>query len=264
MTPILMLGAGRMGGALIEGWAKTGAFAPSDLILRDPNPSPEALAAAQAGAQLNPDPTVLAQAKVVLLAVKPQIWREAAAELAPHLASDCVIVSIAAGVLVADLASAFGGRAVARIMPTTAVAIAKGVASLYSPDPKALAVAHALFDPVATTVEVDDEAQMDAVVGMSGSAPAYLYAFIEALEAAGPPQGLSIEASQRLARATIIGAAALLDSSQAEPSELRRQVTSPGGTTEAALKVLMGEGGLTPLMDRAVAAAVARSRELSR
>ena len=105
---------------------------------------------------------------------------------------------------------------------------------------------------------------MDAVVGMSGSAPAYLYAFIEALEAAGPAQGLSVETSQRLARATIIGAAALLDSSQAEPSELRRQVTSPGGTTEAALKVLMGEGGLTNLMDRAVAAAVARSKELSR
>jgi pyrroline-5-carboxylate reductase len=264
MTPILMLGAGRMGGALIEGWAKTGAFSPSDLILRDPNPSPEALAASEAGARLNPDLAVLAQARVVLLAVKPQIWREAAAELAPHLANDCVIVSIAAGVLVSDLASAFGGRAVARIMPTTAVAIAKGVASLYSSDARALAVAHALFDPVATTVEVDDEALMDAVVGMSGSAPAYLYAFIEALEAAGPAQGLSVETSQRLARATIIGAAALLDSSQAEPSELRRQVTSPGGTTEAALKVLMGEGGLTNLMDRAVAAAVARSKELSR
>jgi pyrroline-5-carboxylate reductase len=104
---------------------------------------------------------------------------------------------------------------------------------------------------------------MDSVVGISGSAPAYLYAFIEALEAAGPAQGLSIEASRKLARATIIGAAALLDASQTEPAELRRQVTSPGGTTEAALRVLMGEGGFGDLLDKAVKAAVARSRELA-
>ena len=263
MTPIFLLGAGRMGGALIDGWALTGAFAATDLILRDPNPSQEALAAAKAGASLNPDLADLAKARVLLLAVKPQIWRNAASEVEPYLAKDCVIVSIAAGVRAADIAKAFGGRSVVRVMPTTAVAIAKGVASLFSTDPAAMAVAHSLFDPVATTVEVEDEALMDSVVGISGSAPAYLYAFIEALEAAGPAQGLSIEASRRLARATIIGAAALLDASQTEPSELRRQVTSPGGTTEAALKVLMGEGGFGDLLDKAVKAAVARSRELA-
>ena len=98
MTPILMLGAGRMGGALIEGWSLKGAFAPSDLIIRDPYPSREALAAADAGARLNPDDGVLAEAKVLLLAVKPQMWREAAAQIADLLAPDCIIVSIAAGV----------------------------------------------------------------------------------------------------------------------------------------------------------------------
>ena len=252
-----------MGGALIEGWARTGAYDAADLILRDPYPSAQALEAAKAGARLNPELDVLAQAKVLLLAVKPQMWRSAAAEIEPYLAKNCVIVSIAAGVRAADIADAFGGRTVVRVMPTTAVAVAKGVASLFSTDSAALAVAHALFDPVATTVDVDDEALMDSVVGISGSAPAYLYAFIEALEAAGPAQGLTIEASRRLARATIIGAAALLDASQDEPSELRRQVTSPGGTTEAALKVLMGEGGFGDLLDRAVKAAVARSRELA-
>lgn len=263
MTPILMLGAGRMGGALIEGWSLMGAFAPSDLIIRDPYPSREALAAADAGARLNPDDGVLVEAKVLLLAVKPQMWREAAAQIADLLAPDCIIVSIAAGVRAADISAAFGGRMVARIMPTTAVAVAKGVASVFAPDAKALSVAHALFDPVAVTVDVDDEALMDSVVGVSGSAPAYLYAFIEALEATGPIHGLTAEASRKLARATIIGAAALLEASQEEPAELRRQVTSPGGTTQAALEVLMGEGGFGDLLARAVTAAVKRSRELA-
>ena len=263
MTPILLLGAGRMGGALIEGWRLAGAFAAADLIIRDPYPSDEAKAAVAAGARLNPADAELTQARVLLLAVKPQLWRAAAAEISDLLAPDCIIVSIAAGVRAAEISAAFGGRSVVRVMPTTAVAVCKGVASLYAPDAKSLAVAHALFDPVAVTVDVDDEALMDSVVGISGSAPAYLYAFIEALEATGPAHGLSPEASSRLARATIIGAAALLEASQGEPAELRKQVTSPGGTTQAALEVLMGEGGLGDLLARAVAAAVNRSRELA-
>jgi pyrroline-5-carboxylate reductase len=263
MTPILMLGAGRMGGALIEGWSQQRAFAPADLIICDPYPSREAQEAATAGARLNPDDSVLAEAKVLLLAVKPQMWREAAAQIANLLAPDCIIVSIAAGVRAADISAAFGGRLVARIMPTTAVAVAKGVASVFAPDAKASTIGHALFDPVAVTVDVDDEALMDSVVGISGSAPAYLYAFIEALEAAGPAHGLTAEISGKLARATIIGAAALLEASQEDPAELRKQVTSPGGTTQAALQVLMGEGGFGDLLARAVTAAVKRSRELA-
>jgi pyrroline-5-carboxylate reductase len=162
----------------------------------------------------------------------------------------------------ADLAAAFGGRRVARVMPTTAVAIGKGVASIHAADPNAKATARALFAPVARVVELDDEALMDAATAVSGSGPAYLYAFVEALEAAGVSAGLAPDAAAALARATVEGAAALMAASGTEPAELRRQVTSPGGTTAAALAVLMGEGGLEPLLKEAVAAAVKRSREL--
>ncbi|HEX5379620.1 MAG TPA: pyrroline-5-carboxylate reductase [Phenylobacterium sp.] len=262
MTPILMLGAGRMGGALIEGWRRAQAFAPADLILRDPYPTDIARAAEAAGARLNPPDAVLAEARTVLLAVKPQLWRETAAGVAHLLAPDAVLVSVAAGVKASDIAQAFGGRRVARVMPTTAAAIGQGVASLYAADPEARARAHALFGPVGTVVDLDDEELLHAATGVSGSAPAYFYAFVEALEAGGVAAGLPPEASRRLARATMAGAAALMAQSGAEPSDLRKQVTSPNGTTEAALKVLMGEGGLEPLLRDAVAAAARRSKEL--
>jgi pyrroline-5-carboxylate reductase len=258
MTPILLLGAGRMGGALIEGWAKAGTFAAADLIVRDPHVD----AAAFPGAVVNPPLEALSVAKTVLLAVKPQIWREAVADVVPHLAPDAVIVSIAAGVRAADISAAFGGRTVARVMPTTAVAIGLGTASIFAETARAKARAHALLDPVATTVDLDDEELMHAATAVSGSAPAYLYAFIEALEAAGAGQGLDPAASAQLARATIVGAAALLGWGGEEPAELRRQVTSPGGTTAAALGVLMGEGGFGDLLPRALDAAVKRSVEL--
>lgn len=262
-TPILFLGAGRMGGALAEGWRRTGAFAAGDLQLRDPNPGPEALAAAEAGAALNPPDAELSKARTVVLAVKPQVWREAASTYAPLLARDAVIVSIAAGVRAADIAQAFDGRSVARVMPTTGVAIAQGTASIYAADESARARAHALFAPVATTVDLADEALMDAATAVSGSGPAYLYAFTEALESAGLEAGLPPDTAKALARATVTGAAALMKESGTEAAELRRQVTSPAGTTEAALKVLMGEGGLDPLLRRAVAAAAARAKELA-
>ena len=262
-TPILILGAGRMGGALIQGWDRVGAFRPDQLILRDPFPGEAAQAAAAAGATLNPPDDQLSRARTVLLSVKPQLWREVAAGVAGLLAPDAVIVSICAGVRAGDIAAAFGGRAVGRMMPTTAVAIAQGVASLYATDPRGAAAAHALFDPVATTADLDDEGLIDAATAVSGSAPAYVYAFVEALEAAGARAGLPLETSQRLARATLIGAAALMEQSGVEPAELRRQVTSPAGTTEAALKVLMADDGLRPLLQRAVDACVARARELA-
>ncbi|MFN3523510.1 MAG: pyrroline-5-carboxylate reductase [Phenylobacterium sp.] len=262
MTPVLMLGAGRMGGALVAGWRRSGAFAPSDLIIRDPHPGAEAIAAADAGARLNPPDAALAEAPTVLLAVKPQIWREVAAEVADKLAPDAVIVSIAAGVKSADIASAFGGRRVARIMPTTAAAIGQGTASLFAADAEARARAQALFAPVGAVVALPDEELMHAATAVSGSAPAYLYAFVEALEAAGVAAGLTAEASAELVRSTMAGAAALMAQSPDAPPELRRQVTSPGGTTQAALDVLMGEQGLAQLLRHAVAAAARRSKEL--
>jgi pyrroline-5-carboxylate reductase len=262
MTPILLLGAGRMGGAMLEGWRAAGAFAPGDLILCDPHPGDAALAAARVGATLNPDHAALGAAQTVLLAVKPQLWREAAAAYAPHIARDAVIVSIAAGVRSADIATAFG-RPTARVMPTTAVAIRKGVATVFAATRIAAAAAHALFSPIATVVDVADEGLIDVATAVSGSAPAYLYAFVEALEAAGEAAGLPRETAQTLARATIAGAAALMEASPDDPAELRRQVTSPAGTTEAALKVLQGKGGLDTLLNEAVRVAVTRARELA-
>lgn len=261
VTPILLLGAGRMGGALMEGWASAGAFSAADLIVVDPHPSEAVLAS---GARVNPPSADLAEAMTVLIAVKPQLWKAAAAELAPHLACDAVIVSVAAGASSRDLSAGFGGRRVARIMPTTAVAVCKGVASIFAPDSVANARAHALFEPVAAVVDIDDETLMHAATGVSGSAPAYLYAFIEALEAAGVASGLKPQAARRLARATIAGSAALLDRTGEDAAELRRQVTSPGGTTQAALAILMDPAtGLGPLVQNAVAACIRRSEELA-
>jgi len=147
-------------------------------------------------------------------------------------------------------------------MPTTAAAIGQGVASIFAQDPEARARAHALFAPVGTVVDLDDEELLHAATGVSGSAPAYFYAFVEALEKAGVSVGLTPEAARDLARATMTGAAALLAQSGESPADLRRQVTSPNGTTEAALRILMGEGGLEPLLRDAVIAATHRSVEL--
>lgn len=259
--PILTLGAGRMGGAMARGWLKAGAFAPCDLGFRDPHPGEDARAAITAGA--DGDPEDLSAFPTVLLAVKPQVWRAVSAGIAPDLAPDAVIVSVVAGVRSAELETVFGGRRVARAMPTTGVAAADGVASLYAEAAEARARAHALFDPVATTVDLTEEAQLDGATAVSGSAPAYLYALIEALEQAGAEAGLPAEASRRLARATMASAAVLLRETGEEPAELRRQVTSPNGVTEAALKVLMAKDtGFPHLMQDAVAAAIRRSREL--
>ncbi len=261
-TPILMLGAGNMGGAMIDGWRKAKAFAAADLMIADPSPGLAAQAAVKAGAALNPADRDLARAKTVVLSVKPQVWREAAAHYAPLLAKDAVIVSIAAGVKSSDIAQAFQDRAVARVMPTTAAAIRQGTASLYAATPQALARAQALFKPLGTVVVLADEELMHAATGVSGSAPAYLYAFVEALEGAGVAAGLAPGDAAKLARSTVAGAAALLAKSAAEPVDLRRQVTSPGGTTEAALNVLLGDHGLPTLLREAVANAVRRSKEL--
>ncbi|HEX8232921.1 MAG TPA: pyrroline-5-carboxylate reductase [Caulobacteraceae bacterium] len=261
-SPLLLVGAGRLGSALIEGWRRTGAFQPRDLIILDPQPGESARKAAEAGASLNPPVAELLGARTVVLAVKPQAWRAAAAELEPHLAREAVVVSVAAGVRTLDLQRAFGGRAVARTLPTTAVAVGQGACALYAADPQAAAAAHAVFDPVARTVDLNDEAQMDSVIGICGSAPGFFYAFIEALEAAGIAEGLPPEVARPLARAAVAGAGALMQEMGAEPAGLRRQVASPAGTTEAGLNVLMRAGALPDLLREAVTAAAERSREL--
>ena len=253
-----------MGGALIAGWLRKGAFSASDLIVRDLDPSARALAARDAGASLNPPDAELAAARAVLFAVKPQFWQGAASQIAPHLGQEAVIISILAGVGAHDLARAFGGRSVALAMPNTAAAIGKGATSLYARDPEARNIARLLFEPVGAVVDLNSEEMMHVAAAASASAPAYLYAFIEALQSAAVAAGLSPDQARRLAAGAVTGAAALLDETGDDPAELRRQVTSTGGTTQAALEVLLSDGGLGDLMHRAVSAAAARSRELGR
>jgi pyrroline-5-carboxylate reductase len=262
LTPVLMVGAGHMGGALITGWCRAGALAAAELILRDPAPGEAALRAAREGAALNGPAASLAAARVVVLAVKPQGWRAMAREIAPHLARDAVIISIMAGVAARELAEAFPGRPIVRVMPTTAAAVLKGAASLWSADPRGREAARRLFEPLGVVVELAEEARMHVATGASGSAPAYVYALTEALEAAAIEAGLGAEAASALSRSALIGAAALMEESGQSAGDLRRQVTSPGGTTEAALRVLTGDGALNTLVSGAVRAAAARSREL--
>jgi len=262
VTPVLMVGAGQMGGALIAGWRRAGTVSAAELMLRDPAPGEIAQSAVRDGASLNGPPAGLAKARTVILAVKPQVWRAMAREIAPHLARDAVVISIIAGVATRDLAEALAGRPIVRVMPTTSAAALKGAACVWSSEARGREVARRLFEPLGVVVDLDEEAQMHAATAASGSAPAYVYAFVEALEAAAAQAGLPSATARVLARSALIGAAALMDESGAEARDLRRQVTSPGGTTESALRVLTGDGELERLVDRAVRAATARSREL--
>jgi pyrroline-5-carboxylate reductase len=258
--PILFAGAGAMGGAMIAGWRRSGAITAGDMMVADPHPSEAANAAIEAGAAHNP--ADVTPARTVIFAVKPQVWRAIAADLAPRLAQDTVIVSVVAGVAAADLTAAFASRPVVRAMPTLACAIGQGSVAVWSPAPDLTEAIAALFAPLGAVTVLTDEDQMHAATAASGSAPAYLYAFIEALEAAAAEAGLPPADAARMVRSTLCGAAALLADSGEDPARLRVQVTSPGGTTEAALRALMDPDGLARLMHKAVAAAVARSREL--
>jgi pyrroline-5-carboxylate reductase len=257
---VLLVGAGRLGSSIVRGWRKSGALPFADLRISETALSAEAEAAAREGARLNP--ASVDDVRTLVLAVKPNAWRSAAAAC-QTIAPDAVVLSVMAGVREADLSDAFSGRPVVRVMPTTSVAAAAGVASIHSEHEGARARAHALFDPIATTVDLPSEALMDAATAVSGSGPAYVYAFAAALEAAGRDVGLPAEAARILARATVASAANWLMESAAEPADLIAQVASPGGTTEAALRVLTGSGALDALLREAVAAAVKRAEELA-
>ena len=263
--PVLLVGAGHMGGALIAGWRALDAIAPSDLSIHDPQPGAVARAAQAWGAWLNGGDSELSRARTVVLAVKPQVWRAVAAEIGSKLPDRAVLVSIVAGVSEASLAEAFPRQRIARAMPTTAAALNAGAATLWSSDPVARARARTLFEPLGVVVDVEHEDLMHVATAASGSAPAYVYALAEALESAAKSRGMSAATARGLSRSAIVGAAALLKSTGEDAAVLRRQVTSPGGTTEAALNVLLNAGsGLEPLIDRAVDAAVERSRALSK
>ena len=258
--PVILVGCGRLGSAMVEGWLASGAVDPRDLIILTPSQKPAAEAARDAGARINPPVEALGEARAVVLAVKPARWREVAAELAPRV-GDAPIISVMAGVRGADLADVFAGP-VARVMPTTGVAVGRGAAGLWSKDAGAAAVARSLFAPVAAVVDIPDEAMMDAVTAMAGSGPAYVFAFTRALAQAGEAQGLPPDVAADLARATVRSAAAGLEGAEHVQALIAR-VASPGGTTEAGLAAL-AEAGLDQAVKAAVSAARRRAEALSR
>jgi pyrroline-5-carboxylate reductase len=266
---LVLAGAGKMGGALLAGWLARG-LAPGDVVVQDPSPAPEvADLLARHGMTSTPaaEPRERPPA-VLVLAVKPQAMDAVLAPLGRLVGPATLVLSIAAGRTIASLARHLPeGTAIVRAMPNTPAAIGRGitvgVANAHA-SASQIALAHELLAAVGEVGWVADEASMDAVTAVSGSGPAYVFLLAECLAAAGEAAGLDADLARRLARATVSGAGELLHRSDLDAAELRRNVTSPGGTTEAALAVLMRADGLEPLLTEAVAAATRRGRELAK
>lgn len=261
---ILLAGAGKMGGAMLAGWLAQGC-PPSRIAVIEPSPSDEARALIARGPKLNPAPSEVSPVAALVIAVKPQTFREVAELLRPYVGAETLVVSIMAGITIGAIRTACGGQVV-RAMPNTPAAIGRGIiVAVPSPDvtDTQRAVADALLRTTGAVEWVDDEGLMDAVTAVSGSGPAYVFLLAEELARAGVAAGLPAELAMTLARATVAGSGELLHRSELDAATLRQNVTSPGGTTAAALSVLMAEDGLKPLMERAVAAATRRSKELA-
>lgn len=255
----LLVGCGRLGGAILGGWRLSDAVRMDQLGILMPSEKPITLAAAADGAQINPAGD-LDGVQAVVLAVKPAKWRAVAPDLNDRLPRDATIVSVMAGVSTEALTAAFGARPVARVMPTTAVSTARGVATCFAGDDRAVAAARRLFGPIATLVWVEDDALINVATALSGSGAAYAYAFVRDLALAGARRGLSPDQALVLARLTVSGALSRLEG-DTPVQTLIDEVASPGGTTEAGLWVL--EPGLSSLLDATVEAALNRAWELS-
>ncbi|MEM6439779.1 MAG: pyrroline-5-carboxylate reductase [Pseudomonadota bacterium] len=259
---IMLLGCGKMGGAMLEGWLTQG-LAASKVTVIDVAPSDRVQALARdAGLVVNPD--AIPDADVCLLAVKPQMMEEAIGAVA-GMGAGTLYVSIAAGLTIDWFQARLGASArIVRSMPNTPAAVGKGISALVANEAAGAAgleAAEALLAAIGATVRLESEAQMDAVTGLSGSGPAYVFHLIEAMAAAGEAEGLAPDLAMALARATVIGAGALAEAAEESAAQLRIDVTSPKGTTAEGLAVLME--ALPDLMRRTVGAAANRSRELA-
>jgi pyrroline-5-carboxylate reductase len=262
---IVLVGAGKMGGALLEGWIGLGVD-PAGMTVIEPQPSPQIAALAARGLRLNPGASAVG-ADAVVIAVKPQTAPEALAEIGSLVAPGSVVISIMAGRTLDSLADALpAGAAIVRAMPNTPAAIGRGI-TVAVPNaqvtPAQRDLAHRLLAATGTVEWIGDEGLMDAVTAVSGSGPAYVFLLAESLARAGEKAGLPAGLAANLARATVSGAGELLNRSTLDVATLRHNVTSPGGTTAAALDVLMAADGLDPVMERAVAAATRRGRDLA-
>ena len=264
---LVLVGAGKMGGAMAQGWLDAG-LPPSSLTILEPDPSSGIAALATSrGLALNPQNSV-SPPEMLVLAVKPQSLDEVAPGIAPLAAERTLILSILAGKTIANLTARLPqARAVVRAMPNLPAAIGRGVtaaAASRSVTGEQRGWCERLLGAMGTFHWLDDESAVDAVTAISGSGPAYVFALTEALAAAGERLGLKPELSMSLARGTVEGAAELMRRDGATTAEtLRRNVASPGGTTAAALSVLLGPEGLNELMARATAAARARAAEMA-
>jgi pyrroline-5-carboxylate reductase len=263
---VVLVGCGQMGSAMLRGWLKSGAA--TRFIVVEPAGAPEVLApsprvdAHRAAAEL---PDTLSPDAVVF-AVKPQVINDIVPQYRRLVRPQTVFMSIAAGTTIGGLAKHLGDAAIVRVMPNTPAAIGRAI-SVACANPRVTAeqrqLCDALLAAIGESTWVAEEGLLDAVTAVSGSGPAYVFLLIETLAAAGVKAGLPADLALHLARSTVAGAGELAKVSHDNPSRLRENVTSPGGTTRAALDVLMAADGLAPLMDRAIAAATARSRELA-
>ncbi|WP_119389500.1 pyrroline-5-carboxylate reductase [Taklimakanibacter lacteus] len=264
---LVLVGAGKMGGAMLEGWLKSGVKA-SQVVALDPSPPPEILALLQKHAiRHNPAVATIKDAEVVLIAVKPQVMEDVLPGIAGLKASRPLVLSVAAGKTIASFARHFGAdAAIIRTIPNTPAAIGRGITAMAAnahASPAQIALATALLSAIGEVVTVSDEALIDAVTAVSGSGPAYVFYLTECLAEAGVAQGLPPDIAMQLARATVAGAGELMRVTGQPAATLRQNVTSPKGTTYAALQVLMADDGLDPLMKKAIDAATRRSRELA-
>jgi pyrroline-5-carboxylate reductase len=260
---IALAGAGKMGGAMLTGWL-AGGLDPKRCVVIEPMPSADIGALAANGIRLNPKDA--GRVDTLIIAVKPQSFGEAGPALKALVAPSTLVVSIMAGTTMAALQEVCGG-AVVRAMPNTPAAIGRGITvAVPATNVSAAqrATADALLRATGSVEWVDDEALMDAVTAVSGSGPAYIFLLAEELARAGVAAGLPEALATKLARETVAGSGELLHRAEVPASTLRQNVTSPGGTTAAALDVLMGKDGLQQLMIRAIAAATARSKELAK
>ena len=262
LGPLWLVGCGNMGGALLARWLRCG-LKPEDVTIIDPSPK-----ALPAGIDLRVvgQPPEGEQPDILVLAVKPQMLGAVAGRLRVRCGAGQLVLSILAGTRTATLKGLFGGCWVVRAMPNTPARLGKGSTALFAAETNAStrATAEALMAAAGHVHWLDDERLFDAVTALSGSGPAYVFRMIEALEAAGTSLGLPADLAAALARETVVGAGALVEDCTAPPAVLRAEVTSPGGTTQAGLEALDGDGDLSELIERTLQAAAERSAELGR
>jgi pyrroline-5-carboxylate reductase len=267
--PLVLVGCGKMGSALLHGWRRRGLAADETFVV-EPDPVIRARTRAQHGVSAVAEPQALPhelQPRALVLAVKPQAMAAVLPAYRGLAERNAVVLSIAAGTAIARFEAAFGERTpVVRAMPNTPAAIGQGVAALFANahvTPAQRQLCSALMAAVGAVHWIEDEEHMHAITAMSGGGPAYVFLLIETLARAGVAAGLPDALAWPLARATVAGSGALAGGSEEPVEVLRQNVTSPGGTTQAALAVLMAPDGLQPLFDRAIAAGTQRSRELA-